>query len=193
MTRFAHRAILVLGALSFGVLAAPTAKPLSTQAQALQSCNPPIGGLPAARVNVLAARGNSNSCYDAKLDADGLVDKLRSESEEQVKVADEQVKTIDEIYSKHKALSERWEKARTEHEWRQMVVEYESLAEEVQSFNGCTNKCNDALQKWYVMLMEEARIAKEHYMQTPLMVDVVQALNLEPALYCKIGTGFCTP
>ncbi|KAJ3769998.1 hypothetical protein FB446DRAFT_187406 [Lentinula raphanica] len=71
MTRFAHRAILVLGALSSGVLAAPTPTPPKSHStelgQALQPSNVPIGGLPSgpAGDDVLKVRDDGGGMTSA--------------------------------------------------------------------------------------------------------------------------------
>ncbi|KAJ3841115.1 hypothetical protein F5878DRAFT_31813 [Lentinula raphanica] len=74
MARFVLRAILVLGLISSGVLAAPTSMPRSSVGvQDLQSSDPAIGGPPAV-VNVLEPRGNG--AHSAKSPpSDNRVDK----------------------------------------------------------------------------------------------------------------------
>ncbi|KAJ3761238.1 hypothetical protein EV360DRAFT_80409 [Lentinula raphanica] len=57
MTRFAHRAVLVLGLISSGVLAAPTLTLRSTELQALPSSDPLPSIPPVAVVHVLEVRG----------------------------------------------------------------------------------------------------------------------------------------
>ncbi|KAJ3730341.1 hypothetical protein C8R42DRAFT_637114 [Lentinula raphanica] len=149
MTRFAHRAILVLGALSFGVLAAPTAKPHSTQTQALQSCNPPIDGLPAAQVNVLEARGDRQSrfqrCDSFNEKSLEMEEELREETR---KVAEEEEKKLEEVQSGMTTLRIRWlgqciaqtsQSPTTdgaEAEWKQIAEEYRLLSNKVRSLSG---------------------------------------------------------
>ncbi|KAJ3712057.1 hypothetical protein C8R42DRAFT_728354 [Lentinula raphanica] len=57
MTRFAYRAVLVLGLISSGVLAAPTLMLRSTELQALPSSDPLPSVPPVAVVHVLEVRG----------------------------------------------------------------------------------------------------------------------------------------
>ncbi|KAJ3752012.1 hypothetical protein EV360DRAFT_89161 [Lentinula raphanica] len=114
MTRFAHRAILVLGALSSGVLAAPTLTPPKSHStelgQALQSSNVPIGGLPSgpAGDDVLKVRD----------DGGGMTLAVRGDEEsralelvfrpggEPKRLYEEELNKINQISNKYNAIRE---------------------------------------------------------------------------------------
>ncbi|KAJ3834058.1 hypothetical protein EV361DRAFT_932567 [Lentinula raphanica] len=158
MTRFAYQAVLVLGLISSGVLAAPTLTPRSTELQALHSSYPLPSVPPVAVVHVLEVRGTDpvskikGILAELKAKVKDIIEKHNDKKDEKkVEEIEREYYALEKLYEDLNAAQTYWtwstyEMGRVPPEdlriqkWQTIIEAYEKLLEKVTRLDGIDRK-----------------------------------------------------